>query len=252
MDDPSKSPHSHPGSASDSTENNPPEPPSHGGGSSTTKRKITTTSDNNEPEEEDNVGNITHLFTPTKRHQIESSVTEKENKQDTTTTTIISPWIREEINLLKDILDFYHKNGRYPYADMDDQQDFFKNWVQERGFYRDEMDLNMKMGRLKLTFLMNMEKKSNGEDVEAMMDPTDIEIFRLSNRVWGRENDHDDGPNDSFEDESGYDDPDVVDTKDLSCKDSIKEDGMISGHGSNCSSSKDSSSNENEDGSSVS
>lgn len=243
--DSSKSPHSHPGSASGGTTgNNPPELPLHGRGSSTSKRKMIT-SDNNEPHEEEEEEDVdfTGLSTPTKRHQTESSAG-KENEDEDTTTISPCPWRREEINLLKDILDFYHKTGRFPYSDMDDQQDFFKNWVQERRFYRDDIDLNRKMDRLNTRFLMNMEKKSNGEDIEAKMDPTEIEIFQLSNRVWGRENDDVD-PNNSYEHETG-DDRDAVDTKDLSFKDWIKEAG-ISGHGS-----KDSSSYESKDGSSDS
>ncbi|XP_024992492.1 probable transcription factor At2g01370 [Cynara cardunculus var. scolymus] len=189
MDDPFRPPHSHFYSGGSTRS---------GSSGSTSKRKIT------ESEEED--VDITGLSTPTKRHQTESSWTRKETEDTaatTTTTTSISrrwneqtrpspcPWRREEINLLKGILDFYHTNGRYPYPDSNDLQNFFINWVQERGFYRDAMDLNRKMESLNLRFLTNTEKKSNGEDIEANMDPTEREIFRLSNRVWGRENDDD-------------------------------------------------------------
>ncbi|KAL7592491.1 hypothetical protein Lser_V15G31577 [Lactuca serriola] len=132
----------------------------------------------------------TRLSMPSKRRQTESS-TGKEVDDQTAINTVSSPRRKEEVNLLKDVLDFYHKTQTYPDADLDNLIKFYLQWIQGRvEAYADEFEVGKKIDELNFRFFKKIGKKLNGEDVEGAMDPVDIKIFQLSNLIWGLENDH--------------------------------------------------------------
>ncbi|KAL4588582.1 hypothetical protein LXL04_001474 [Taraxacum kok-saghyz] len=84
---------------------------------------------------------------PSKRRQTES-YTGKEIDDQTDTTTA-SPRRKEEVNLLKDILDFYQKTHTCPDANLDSLMTFYMRWIQGRvEAYADEFEVGKKIDEL--------------------------------------------------------------------------------------------------------
>ncbi|KAI3697684.1 hypothetical protein L6452_30780 [Arctium lappa] len=190
MDDSSESQHTtYPGSNYPPSVGNNPQPPSpsspQGGGGATTsssKRKKPSTDHEKLQDDADSTN------TPMKCHQNNSS-TAGDYEDAAAMNTGGSPRKEEIINLLNDILDFYHRKGRYPY-DFEDVDEFYKKWIERRTrVYRNQGDLKRKINELHVQFVKNLERTYDGEDIKSFMDPIDVKIYQLSYRVWGKEDD---------------------------------------------------------------
>ncbi|CAH1429062.1 unnamed protein product [Lactuca virosa] len=145
---------------------------------------------NNPPELHPHASNVNRKKRLT-HGQLATRLSMPSKRRQTEINTASSPRRKEEVNLLKDILDFYHKTQTYPDADLDNLIKFYLQWIQGRvEAYADEFEVGKKIDELNFRFFKKIGKKLNGEDVEGAMDPIDIEIFQLSNLIWGLEDDH--------------------------------------------------------------
>ncbi|GJS02811.1 hypothetical protein Tco_0319319 [Tanacetum coccineum] len=118
---------------------------------------------------------ITSLSTSSKSYQYKTSLEELKD----TATSPLSPWRKQEIHILNDIIVFYEKYGTYPFDDTKNMGKFYDEWTRRRSFCKNEDVLSNKVVDLHERFLMNITNASFGDDIESWMDPI-VNIFRLS------------------------------------------------------------------------
>ncbi|GJT37961.1 probable transcription factor [Tanacetum coccineum] len=125
---------------------------------------------------------LTSLSTSSKSYQYETSLEELKD----TATSPLSPWKKQEIHILNDIIVFYEKYGTYPFDDTKNMGKLYDEWTRRRGFCKNEDVLSNKVVDLHERFLMNITNASFRDDIESWMDPIEVKIFRLSYRIWGK------------------------------------------------------------------
>ncbi|CAI9292164.1 unnamed protein product [Lactuca saligna] len=155
-------------------------------GGSNSERETTTTGAGGEPKKEKNV---TSHSTATKRRRTGLSMGKEKVDDGIAATRTPTPAKKQEINLLMDIIEFYNKNRTYPFDDSNDMKMFYKQWIKRRAVYAEEDVMSNKMVELHERFLMNLQKTLSGDDIEDWMDHTDVKIYRLSYRIWGKKDD---------------------------------------------------------------
>ncbi|GJR62327.1 dentin sialophosphoprotein-like protein [Tanacetum coccineum] len=125
---------------------------------------------------------LTSLSPSSNSYQYEKSLEELKD----TATSPLSPWKKQEIHILNDIIVFYKKYGTYPFEDTKNMGKFYDEWTGRLGFCKNEDVLSNKMVDLHERFLMNITNASFGDDIQSWMDPIEVKIFRLSYRIWGK------------------------------------------------------------------
>ncbi|GKE06933.1 ulp1 protease family, C-terminal catalytic domain-containing protein [Tanacetum coccineum] len=109
------------------------------------------------------------------------------------TTGMIKTWSKEEeILLLKEILECYRKNKKYPFEDNTQMLLFYYEWMCLSGDYLDQEVLTNKMIESPERFFNIQEAIVSGQIVVASMDRLDMEIYQLSYKIWGQEDDDND------------------------------------------------------------
>ena len=121
----------------------------------------------------------------------------QENNDENTASRTINIWSKEhEINVLRCILEYYSVNGKYPFVDNENMQKFYQEWIEWRGVYVDEDVFFNKMVELPEGFHGHRQMVSSGQNVVASMESNDLQIYQLSNLIWGQEDEDDDDEDD--------------------------------------------------------
>ncbi|PWA52236.1 hypothetical protein CTI12_AA456700 [Artemisia annua] len=124
----------------------------------------------------------------------------KDHNKNTPTSTVygdytrykIKPWSKEEeIILLNGILGYYRKNKKYPFDDDTNMLLFYHEWMLLSGAYIDQEVLTNKMLELPERFFNIQDAIVSGQNVLASMDRLDMQIYQLSYKIWGQEDDGD-------------------------------------------------------------
>lgn len=133
----------------------------------------------------------------------------KEVKDGSASRTITAWKKLHEINLLKSILEYHNKNGVYPFDDSTHMEKFYESWIENEAYIDDDV-FNNKMVELPERFYKNQVKLGTfGANMKAWMPPVEIEIYELSDMIWGNK---DDDFDDDFDDVTPVvDDDDDVD-----------------------------------------
>ncbi|KAI3734193.1 hypothetical protein L6452_13657 [Arctium lappa] len=94
---------------------------------------------------------------------------------------------REDIQVLKDMIEYYEHNDVYPLSGVCDLKDFYEGLFGERiHIYPSPKHLDDRIHELETKFLI-----TDAHVVGDMMDALDIQIFNLSKKIWKHEDETD-------------------------------------------------------------